>query len=90
METPSVWVFLQELSKSHKISLFSEQELICCICGTKYMASVNRIWHGFDQAVCGARCYYEKDWRRTLSIMGKPYQPDNPDKYDEEGRLKRK
>lgn len=64
--------------------LFSEQELICCICGTKYMASVNRTWHGFDEATCRAQCFYEKKWRKTLSIMGKPYYPD-PRTYDDAG-----
>ena len=68
--------------------LFSEQDLFCSICGHRYKASVNATWRGFDQAVCGARCYYEKDWRRTLSTMGKDYYPDQRE-YDEQGRPKR-
>jgi len=64
--------------------LFSEQDLICCICGTPYKANVNRTWHGFDEAVCGSKCYYEKDWRRVLSIRGSEYRPD-PRTYDAQG-----
>lgn len=66
------------------MTLYSEQDLICCICGVKYKATVNRTWHGFDQATCGSKCFYEKQWRETLSIMGKEYYPD-PRKYDSAG-----
>jgi hypothetical protein len=56
--------------------LFSEMPLFCCICGVTFHAGVNRQWHGFDEAVCGAGCYYEKEWRKTLSTLGKAYYPD--------------
>jgi hypothetical protein len=38
--------------------------------------TVSSPWHGFDQAVCGARCFYEKEWRKFLSMLGRPYKPD--------------
>jgi hypothetical protein len=66
------------------MSLYSEMPLFCCICGVTYAATVNRTWHGFDQAVCGAACYYEKEWRKTLSTLGKAYYPD-PRSYDAAG-----
>lgn len=32
--------------------------------------------YGRDVPTCGIRCYDEFEWRRTLSILGKPYHPD--------------
>jgi hypothetical protein len=32
---------------------------------------VNAQWHGFEQAVCSRECYYEKEKRKTRSILGK-------------------
>ena len=66
------------------MSLYSLQDLVCCICGTPYRATVNTAWHGFDKAVCGQKCFYEKQWRRTLSMLGKDYYLD-PREYDAHG-----
>ena len=58
--------------------MFSKQDLFCCICGIKFQASVATTWHGFDKAVCGQSCFDEKEWRRVLSSLGKPYRPHEP------------
>ena len=63
--------------------LFSDQDLTCCVCAKAFKttcASGNK----FDQGVCSVRCYYEKDWRRTCSMLGNPYRPD-PRDYDQHG-----
>jgi hypothetical protein len=63
---------------------FTPMALKCCICGVDYAASVAATWHRFDHGVCGSACFYEKEWRRTLSTLGKPYRPD-PRAYDAAG-----
>lgn len=61
--------------------MFSRCELLCCICGAK----VNWTPRGEGICVCGTECYREFDWRRTLAIMGKPYEPrpEEKEKSDE-------
>lgn len=63
--------------------LFSEQKLSCCICRTRYSTTANS-GSKWKEGVCSMRCYYEKQWRETLSIMGKEYYPD-PREYDASG-----
>lgn len=65
------------------MSLFSQQEIYCCICrsGPHSPGIATGMW---KQGVCSMRCFYEKDWRTTLSILGKPYRVD-PRPYDEHG-----
>lgn len=64
--------------------LFTPMALKCCICGVDYEATVRDTWHRFDAGVCGQACYYEKEWRQTLSTLGNPYRPD-PRQYDAQG-----
>jgi hypothetical protein len=58
-----------------KRSMFSKMPLKCCICGVDYEASVTAPWQKFTAGVCGEDCFDEKNWRRTLSIMGQTYYP---------------
>lgn len=52
-------------------------KLFCCICGKEFECSVGSSVHGyFKQACCTRECLDEKQWRETLSIMGKEYYPD--------------
>jgi len=47
--------------------------LKCPVCGHEHD------WHrgyGRDIRCCSKDCYAEADWRRCLSILGKPYYPD--------------
>lgn len=64
-------------------ALFSKQEIHCCICrsGPHSPGISTGMWKA---GVCSMRCYYEKQWRETLSIMGKEYYPDSRT-YDERG-----
>jgi hypothetical protein len=64
--------------------MFSKQNLICCICGGELRCDIGDSWHAFEKAVCGSKCFYEKEWRGYLSLMNKPYRPDSR-KYDEHG-----
>ena len=65
------------------MSLFSQQELYCCICrtGPHSSAITTVMWKA---GVCSMRCYYEKDWREVLGIQGKAYYPDSRH-YNERG-----
>ena len=63
--------------------LFSNQALRCCVCGRTYETTCNSGTR-WENAVCSMRCHFEKEWRRTLSIMGNPYRPD-PREYDAAG-----
>jgi hypothetical protein len=45
----------------------------CCICGTEM--DFHRAY-GRVATCCGKQCHDEFEWRRTLSIMDKPYRPD--------------
>jgi len=40
-----------------------------------YEAAVTATWQKFTAGVCGEDCFDEKNWRRTLSIMGEAYRP---------------
>lgn len=68
--------------------MFSQQSLYCSICGTAFKASVGAAWQAFDKAVCGQRCFHEKEWRRTLSIMGNEYREDPREYNFEDGSPK--
>ena len=57
------------------MGLFSPQALICCICGTPYQVTCNDGTR-WQNSVCSMRCHFEKEWRYTLSVLGKPYRPD--------------
>lgn len=53
--------------------MFTHCQIRCAICGTEidYHHA-----YGREVACCGKTCHDEFQWRRTLSIMGKPYRPD--------------
>ncbi len=56
---------------------WGNMELFCCICGKKFTCTVRNTTKGyFNQAACSRECLDEKDWRYTLSVMGKEYYPD--------------
>ncbi len=55
-------------------------ELYCPVCRREFD------WHrgyGRDIRCCGEICHTEAEWRRTLSILEKPYYPD-PRKTDDQ------
>lgn len=57
--------------------LWGKMVLFCCICGRRYECSVGNTSKGYvKQACCSHPCLAEKDWRETLSTMGKDYYPD--------------
>lgn len=56
------------------MTLFSAQRLMCCICGRGFETTCNTMH--WLRGVCSMRCFYEKEWRYTLSLMGKLYRRD--------------
>ncbi len=61
----------------------SPQAFYCTMCGreTERTCMDGRFW---ERGVCSMRCFYEKDWRGVLSLLGKPYRPDER-QYDDKG-----
>ena len=51
----------------------SHMSVQCPICG-KAMDGMHP--YGRDSHCCSKDCNQEWEWRRTLAIMGKPYEPD--------------
>ena len=64
-------------------TMFSVQELYCCICRIIYQTTCNS-GTKWSNGVCSMRCHNEKEWRYTLSVMNKPYRED-PRQYDVNG-----
>lgn len=56
------------------MSLFSTMDLFCQTCGELYQTTCNT--GAWKRGTCSMRCHYEKEWRYTLSVLGKPYRPD--------------
>lgn len=56
------------------MSLWSEQDLYCSICGRDFKAEMPRLLGHIP--VCGRICFDEYKWREVLSIMGHTYAPD--------------
>lgn len=49
--------------------------LKCMICGIDM--KVNFVGCGLEQqGLCSKKCYKELEWRKTLSILNKPYYAD--------------
>ena len=61
----------------------SPQKLKCCICGIEYETTCNGGTQWVN-GVCSMRCHYEKEWRRTLSVLGMGYEPDTRE-FDDRG-----
>ena len=60
--------------------IFSQQNIICCICGKKHTTNFNMcIGKGM---VCSWGCLRELKWRQILSIMGEKYY-ENPRKEEQ-------
>ena len=53
------------------MSVFSQQEIRCQICG----ASFNTDFQSYQGRVCNPECWKELEWRKALSVMGKDYRP---------------
>jgi len=65
--------------------IWGKVELFCCVCGVKFECSVGSTVKGyFQQACCTRECLQEKDWRYTLSVLGKAYYPDPRTKEEKE------
>jgi uncharacterized protein YfaQ (DUF2300 family) len=62
----------------------SQQIVYCSACGAKMQRSFVACGYTF---VCDRACYQELEWRRVLSILGKPYysDPKGLDKFKPEG-----
>ena len=59
------------------MSCFTSMEMFCCVCGTRF--GWTPVIPFANYMVCSRECYKEFEWRRTLSLMNKPYEPDpNP------------
>ena len=54
--------------------LFSLQDGFCNVCGKEMKWDCNSFWKG---RVCSSKCHDEHEWRRALSILGKPYKPQS-------------
>jgi hypothetical protein len=53
--------------------VFETYELFCNVCKVRIHATPGT---GYEsQGVCGKQCWDERDWRRTLAILGKKYYP---------------
>jgi hypothetical protein len=55
------------------MSVFTPCLLHCPVCRSEFN------WHrGYGREIrcCCRECYQEAEWRRVLSILGKPYTPD--------------
>ncbi len=55
------------------MALYSKQKLFCCVCGKEWEASAGYCEGNFDQGTCSKHCFREKEWRKTLSILGHEY-----------------
>lgn len=51
--------------------LFSKQKVHCNTCGVGFETNFNK----HDGRFCSDKCWKEGQWRRTLSVLGKPYSP---------------
>lgn len=52
---------------------FSKQLVYCPICRQEMDGMKG---YGRTANCCGKKCYEEWEWRRTLAILGKEYEPD--------------
>ena len=52
--------------------MFSYMKVHCPICRSEFDGIRS---YGSQSHCCGKDCYDEWQWRRTLAIMGKPYEP---------------
>lgn len=57
------------------MSLFSVQQLYCCICQNLFDTDFNCYAGYAAEAVCSKLCFERKQIRRTRAIMGKKYDP---------------
>lgn len=53
------------------MSLFSKQVVYCRNCGTRFKTNFNK----YQGEVCSYECKDHLAWKKTLSVMGKEYQP---------------
>jgi len=53
--------------------MFSRMEVHCPICRCEMDGMKG---YGRKANCCGRECYQEWEWRRTLAIMGQPYETD--------------
>lgn len=51
--------------------MFSGQDAFCNTCGRR----LDTDFKAFDGRFCGRECHKEMEWRKTLSILGKRYEP---------------
>lgn len=56
------------------MSFYSQQKWFCNCCGRE-MHSPPPGAFGRRYRCCSADCVKEMNWRETLSILGKPYEP---------------
>jgi len=62
------------------MAIFSQQNIICCICGKEHTTNFNICIKG--GMVCSWACCRELDWRHILSMTGREYY-ENPRKEEQ-------
>lgn len=53
------------------MTIISDQKVFCNTCGKEFKTN----FHMYEGRVCSTECYQEYQWRKTLSVLGKPYMP---------------
>jgi hypothetical protein len=53
---------------------YSKQKIFCNCCGKEMFIEIPKVY-GRNFRVCSIECVKEIQWRETLSICGKEYQP---------------
>ena len=61
------------------MSRFAQQPIFCPVCGEAGEGDPERPW-------CYPECTRERDRRKTLYILGKPYTPPHPEQPEVEAR----
>lgn len=63
------------------MSFYSPQKIFCNACGVEMNELFPRVI-GREFKVCSVACHEEIKWREVLSIMGKPYEPQQSRRED--------
>jgi hypothetical protein len=55
--------------------MLSKQDVRCTICGDRFQTDFSsQGGYGRDFSCCSKECWQEREWRKALSVLGKPYR----------------